>query len=111
MSTRRPTAYPDLQRGGRVQRARTPRLASLPVALAWVLCASPALACPVCHTELGEQVRGAIFGPTFAVHLLAVLSPFPVLAGLLIALHFACRTQGVGAPSSSEAAARGQRSS
>jgi hypothetical protein len=43
-------------------------------------------ACPLCHSELGEQVRAGIFGATFFTDLLAVLSPFPVLAAVLIAL-------------------------
>ncbi len=72
-----------------MQRASTLRFASLVIALACVFFASPALACPLCRTELGEQVRGAIFGPDFSVHLLAVLSPFLLLAGLVIALHYA----------------------
>ena len=47
-----------------------------------------AAACPVCATELGQQVRSGIFGPDFGSNLLAVLLPFPVLAAIVAGLHY-----------------------
>ena len=37
------------------------------------------LACTVCDTEVGEQVRAGIFNREFWPTLAAVLAPFPVL--------------------------------
>jgi hypothetical protein len=48
--------------------------------------APPAFACPVCHSDLGEQVRAAIFGPSFASNLIAILSPFAIVAVLVCVL-------------------------
>ncbi|MDQ3621418.1 MAG: hypothetical protein M3463_02885 [Verrucomicrobiota bacterium] len=47
-----------------------------------------ASACPLCDTPTGEQVRAGIFNQDFAMTLLAVLSPFPVLLLVLAAMHF-----------------------
>jgi len=44
------------------------------------------MACPVCHSELGEQVRSTIFGADFGIHLLAILTPFPFFAAIAIGL-------------------------
>jgi hypothetical protein len=56
----------------------------------FVLCeclrSTPAFACPLCHSELGEQVRAAIFGPDLGFHLFAVLAPFPIFAAIIFAL-------------------------
>jgi hypothetical protein len=46
-----------------------------------------AIACPVCSTELGQQVRTGIFGPDFWSNLLAVLAPLPVLAAVVFGIH------------------------
>lgn len=37
------------------------------------------LACTVCDTELGQQIRAGIFNDEFWPTLAAVLAPFPVL--------------------------------
>lgn len=37
------------------------------------------LACTVCDTELGEQIRAGIFDSHFWPTLAAVLAPFPIL--------------------------------
>jgi hypothetical protein len=50
-----------------------------------------AQACPVCHSELGEQVRAGIFGASFLPDLLAVASPFTVVGALILGLDRACR--------------------
>jgi hypothetical protein len=44
--------------------------------------------CPVCSTELGEQVRTGIFGPDFVANLLAIVLPFPILAAAVVGLHY-----------------------
>jgi hypothetical protein len=35
-------------------------------------------ACPLCHTETGEQVRAVIFGKSFLMNLLLSFAPFPL---------------------------------
>jgi uncharacterized membrane protein YqaE (UPF0057 family) len=55
------------------------------------LCASIAVACPICHTDLGGQVRSGIFGADFWTNLLLVLLPFPVFLLLAAALHYGFR--------------------
>jgi len=42
--------------------------------------ASPAIACPVCHTSTGVQVRRGIFNDDFAKNVLQTVAPFPVFA-------------------------------
>ena len=61
-----------------------------------LLCASIAAACPLCHTDLGQQVRDGIFGPDFWPNLFFVLLPFPIFLSLAAALHygFGRRTPG-----------------
>jgi hypothetical protein len=53
-----------------------------------LLCASIAAACPLCHTDLGQQVRDGIFGGDFWSNLFFVLLPFPIFLSLAAALHF-----------------------
>jgi hypothetical protein len=55
------------------------------------LCASIAAACPICHTDLGQQVRSGIFGADFWTNLLLVLLPFPIFLLLAAALHYGFR--------------------
>ena len=52
------------------------------------LAASAALACPVCDTDTGQQVRAGIFDEDFARNLLLTLLPFPVLLTIVAAIHF-----------------------
>jgi hypothetical protein len=52
------------------------------------VCASIAAACPLCHTDLGRQVRAGIFGSDFWSNLLFVLLPFPIFLLLAAALHY-----------------------
>lgn len=59
--------------------------------------AAPVLACPVCDTENGTQVRAGVFNDQFGWNLLKVSSPFPVLlgaVGLLYCLTPASREDG-----------------
>ena len=53
-----------------------------------LLCASIAAACPLCHTDLGQQVRDGIFGADFWPNLFSVLLPFPIFFSLAAALHY-----------------------
>ena len=53
-----------------------------------LLCASIAAACPLCHTDLGRQVRDGIFGADFWPNLFFVLLPFPIFLSLAAALHY-----------------------
>jgi hypothetical protein len=53
-----------------------------------LLCASIAAACPLCHTDLGQQVRDGIFGADFWSNLFSVLLPFPIFLSLAAALHY-----------------------
>ena len=46
------------------------------------------LACTVCDSETGQQVRAGIFGSEFVPTLAAVMSPFPVLLLVVGLLHF-----------------------
>jgi hypothetical protein len=46
------------------------------------------LACTVCDSETGQQVRARIFGSEFVPTLAAVMSPFPVLLLVVGLLHF-----------------------
>ena len=47
------------------------------------------LACTVCDSESGMQVRTAIFGDDFFVTLASVAAPFPILVVGLAVYHFA----------------------
>lgn len=55
-------------------------------ALAWIefialaLLAASSLACPLCHTETGQQVRAGILNGDFTSNLLVTVAPFPVFA-------------------------------
>ena len=46
------------------------------------------LACPLCHTETGRQVRAGIFDAHFGGNLLYTLSPFPVFLLVVALLYF-----------------------
>jgi hypothetical protein len=59
-------------------------------ALGALAISSAARACPTCHTELGAAVRAAILGPDFGVHLLALVSPILILAGIVAGLQATC---------------------
>jgi hypothetical protein len=55
--------------------------------VAIILGAGPSAACPLCHTETGEAVRAGIFNSQFLPTALAVLSPFPLILAVVVALH------------------------
>jgi hypothetical protein len=88
--------------------AVTPRWGlAVALVLAW---GASARACPVCGSETGRQVRAKLFDAGFGPVLVQTLAPFPVLLGIVAALHFGLpsrlRTAPGGAPRrESEAAA------
>jgi len=49
------------------------------------------VACPLCSSDIGEQVRDGIFNEHFGYNLLVTLSPFPILAGILAVIYFGGR--------------------
>lgn len=56
--------------------------------LASIALISPStLACPVCDTDTGRQVRSGIFNADTARNAAATLLPFPILAGAVALLH------------------------
>ena len=61
---------------------------------ALLLLPSLTVACTVCNTDTGQQVRGGIFGDDFWSTLLAVASPFPILLLALAAIHLGLPTAG-----------------
>ena len=58
----------------------------LPAVVAVGVTLSPAVAraCPLCETETCAKVRAGIFGSNLSLTLL----PFPVLAGLVLLVHY-----------------------
>jgi hypothetical protein len=48
---------------------------------------SVAAACPLCHTQTGEQVRAGIFNSNFGLNLMAMALPFVVFVGVVAWLH------------------------
>jgi hypothetical protein len=74
---------------GRVVSGRqVPRLLALAVGLTTLVVAPPAAACPVCNSDTGQQVRAGLFGEDFGRNLLATALPFPILLGVVAAIHF-----------------------
>src|SRR5687767_3523097 len=69
-------------------RPRRDRCSAACMAGAVALAAGRALACPVCDGETGRQVRAVLFDANFVPNLLAVLLPFPLLLGVVAAIHF-----------------------
>jgi hypothetical protein len=68
-----------------MQRPGVRRAAGLTVA-GLVLGARTLAACPVCHSELGSQIRAGIIGDNLDAALLAIGVPFSVLAGVVLGL-------------------------
>lgn len=58
------------------------------VLLVLALHASAARACPYCESDVGREVAAGIFDGEFAINLVKTLLPFPVLLGLVAAVHF-----------------------
>jgi len=50
--------------------------------------AAPALACPICDTATGQQVRSGIVDSHFAFNVVATLLPFPILIAIAAFIHF-----------------------
>ncbi len=51
-------------------------------------CSSVALACPLCHTETGKQVRSGIFAEDFGINLLITFLPFAICLGVVAIIYF-----------------------
>jgi hypothetical protein len=56
--------------------------------------ASVVLACPVCDSPAGAQVRAGIVGDGLAAGLLATLLPFALTAAVIAVVHFGGHTRG-----------------
>jgi hypothetical protein len=55
--------------------------------VALLICAAPALACPVCDSDTGVAVRNGI-AADFASNVLVTLAPFPILTAIVAVLHY-----------------------
>jgi len=55
--------------------------------------AAASSACTLCNTPTGEQVRAGIFNESFGGNLLLTVAPFPLLAAIVVAMHFGGRTR------------------
>jgi hypothetical protein len=62
--------------------------------LLWILLPVTGMACPVCNTETGVQVRQAIFGKNFIRYTACTLAPVPLLLGGVAAIYFGCPAKG-----------------
>ena len=47
-----------------------------------------ALACPLCHTDTGKQVRAGIFGPDFGFNLVVTIIPFVIFLVITALIYF-----------------------
>ena len=53
-----------------------------------LIASGTALACPVCDTGTGQQVRSGIFDGNFARTLVTIVLPFPILLACVALIHF-----------------------
>lgn len=65
--------------------SRRVSLASVILAMAL---GTTALACPVCDTGTGREVRDGLFDESFVRNVFAVVLPFPILLGVVAMIHF-----------------------
>lgn len=56
--------------------------------VALVLIGPPALGCPYCESEVGKEVAAGIFNDDFAVNLVLVLLPIPILFLIVYFIHY-----------------------
>jgi len=54
----------------------------------FLLACSSAVACPLCHTETGKQVRSGIFDADFGFNLLITVIPFAIFLGIVALIYF-----------------------
>lgn len=64
------------------------RFTALTALLTSLTFATTALACPVCDSDTGQEVRDGIFNEDFLTDAAAVLLPVPVLIGIVMAIHY-----------------------
>jgi hypothetical protein len=57
-----------------------------------------AAACPICPSSTGQQVRAALFGPSFGANLLVALLPFAVSLAAAAVIRSAADRAAGGAP-------------
>ena len=69
-------------------RSKLPPAFFVVVVAAVASASTTALACPVCDTGTGEQVRAGILDGNFGRTLLGVVLPFPILLGVVALIHF-----------------------
>jgi hypothetical protein len=62
-----------------------PRLILFVIAMAMT---APALACPICDTATGQQVRSGIVDGHLGFNVVATLLPFPILIAIAACIHF-----------------------
>ena len=69
---------------------RPPRFCTAVWASVAIILTAPVavLACPICSSPTGQQVRKGIFGDDFWGTLLVVVSPFPVLLLCIAAYYY-----------------------
>lgn len=72
---------------------------SLTFVLVLTVWASAAQACPYCESDVGREVAAGIFNGDFVLNAVKTLLPFPVLLGLVAAVHFGIWPAGGGATS------------
>jgi hypothetical protein len=48
----------------------------------------PASACPVCHTETGDKIRQALFGPDFWFNVGATILPFAIFVTITALIYY-----------------------
>ena len=53
-----------------------------------------ALACPLCRTDTGKQVRAGIFGPDFTFNMVVTIIPFVIFLGITALIYFGLPTRG-----------------
>jgi hypothetical protein len=59
-----------------------------------------ALACTVCYSDTGKQVRAGIFGPDFGFNLLVTVIPFLILLAITTIIYFSVPGGASEAPAS-----------
>jgi hypothetical protein len=47
-----------------------------------------ATACPLCHTQTGNNVRAALFGPDFWFNVGVTVLPFPIFLAITALIYF-----------------------
>lgn len=79
------------------------RVVSVAFGLAVVAVWAPAAAaCPYCESDVGREVAAQIFNNEFAINAAMTVLPFPLLLGLVAAVHFGGAPAGAAAHQSDD---------